>query len=73
MTREEMSVIMSDKQTELARKLRSEMTAFKCFMYEGVYFKGDATQAALDFAFNNPTGGDFYVWLQDNYQMITIQ
>jgi hypothetical protein len=27
----------------------------------------------LNFVKNNPTGGDFYVWLQDHYHQIEIK
>ena len=42
------------------------------FQYEGVYFVGHYEMAVACFAENNPTGGDFYVWLQDHYKTVTI-
>lgn len=40
-----------------------------CFEVHGVLFKGDAWEAKVEFAYNNPLGGDFYVWCQQHRKM----
>jgi hypothetical protein len=42
------------------------------FEYGGRYFLANYESAVLCFVQNNPTGGDFYVWLQDHYREIKI-
>lgn len=70
MTVEIMRANLSEKQEGLLKNVIKTTEEFNCFMCEGVIFKGDRYIAALEFAYNNPNGGDFYVWLQDNYKMI---
>lgn len=70
MTETEMICRLSPEQDKLLRSVAKQMKEVKCFEYEGVIFKGSAYLAALEFAYNNPTGGDFYVWLQDHYTML---
>lgn len=73
MTIEEMSIRFSPKQDELFKKIRPKMKEITCFEWEGVLYKGKAIRAAMDFIWNNPTGGDFHVWLQDNYKNAIIK
>lgn len=70
MNTEEMICRFSDRQDALFKKLYSNMKIVDCFEYEGVIFKGNAADAAINFAHNNPTGGDFFVWLQDHYRQL---
>lgn len=69
MTETQMICSLSPAQDKLLKTLVKEMKAVKFFEYEGVIFRGSGYLAALEFAYNNPTGGDFYVWLQDHYAM----
>jgi hypothetical protein len=39
-----------------------------CFYCGGRLFLGKYDDAVHRFAINNPTGGDFYVWIQDNFR-----
>jgi hypothetical protein len=43
------------------------------FEYGGRYFLANYESSVLNFVKNNPTGGDFYVWLQDHYHQIEIK
>jgi len=43
----------------------------ECFQFGSLMFLGNYRTAVELFAKNNPTGGDFYVWLQDNYKILT--
>lgn len=71
MTIEEMSTRMSEAQSKLAREVCQQTKEIPCFECGGLLFRGRRTTAAMEFAYNNPTGGDFYVWLQDHYEIIT--
>ncbi len=66
MTTVEMSIRMSDEQIALYQRVRDSIKNVPCFECEGDLFIGDKVEAAMRFAYNNPTGGDFFVWLQDN-------
>jgi hypothetical protein len=70
MTIAEMSIKMSDRQLDILRGLIIKVND-NVFEYEGAIFRGNKQRACWEFAYNNPTGGDFFVWLQDNYQIIT--
>lgn len=70
MTETEMICSLNPKQDKLLISIYEQMKDVKCFEYEGVVFKGSRRLAALEFAYNNPTGGDFYVWLQDHYTIL---
>ena len=70
MTTTEMIMRFSPRQDEMAKALIRLAKEVKVFEYDGVFFLGDKQQAACEFAYNNPTGGDFYVWLQDNYSIL---
>lgn len=48
-------------------KVTSNYQAFEC---GGLVFKGNRRYAAIEFAKDNPEGGDFFVWLQDHYTLI---
>ena len=61
---------LSPKQDALLKEVAKLMKEIKCFECEGVIFRGEKFLAALEFAYNNPTGGDFYVWLQQNYTIL---
>lgn len=63
-TLEYMSVMIGENQQRIIRELKTKH--FTAFEYEGLIFKGDPYAAKLEFVYNNPTGGDFFVWLQDN-------
>lgn len=60
---------MSNEQMKLVRSVRPQMKGV-FFEYEGTVFRGDPTRVAMEWAYNNPTGGDFYVWLQDHCEVI---
>lgn len=40
------------------------------FEIGGRYFIGNYNIAVMNYAKNNPEGGDFFVWLQDNWKQI---
>lgn len=61
---------MSNEQTRLAREVRKQTKEIPCFECGGLLFQGTAFMACIEFAYNNPTGGDFYVWLNDHYKVI---
>jgi hypothetical protein len=65
-----MTVTFTPDQSRLFKAVAKQMEKVECFEYQGVIFKGSSFRAAVEFAYNNPTGGDFYVWLQDNYTML---
>jgi hypothetical protein len=65
-----MTTMFTPKQDELFKSAAKQIKEVEAFEYEGVIFKGNRRRAAVEFAWNNPTGGDLYVWLQDNYSML---
>ena len=65
-----MITMFTPEQDKLFRSVAKLIKNVECFEYEGVIFRGNRNRAAIEFAWNNPTGGDFYVWLQDNYKIL---
>jgi hypothetical protein len=65
-----MTTMFTPRQDELFRSVAKLIKEVEAFEYEGVIFNGNRNRAAIEFAWNNPTGGDFYVWLQDNYPIL---
>jgi len=66
---------LSKKQTEIALNLLrkpfiNDVKTHTVFEIGGRYFIGDYMRACESFAYNNPDGGDFIVWLQDNWKQI---
>lgn len=70
MNQDYMISMLSPKQEEILKAVMKQMKKINCFECQGAIFKGTRWKAALEFAYNNPMGGDFYVWLQDNYKQI---
>ena len=69
---------LSEKQAKIVLKLISNDHAeenrikkFNCFEYCGILFKGDYQQSVESFVRNNPDGGDFFVWIQDNLKQLS--
>lgn len=69
-TIEYMNAMMTPAQDQLKKDAVRETKKINCFECGGLLFKGDRVIAAMEFAYNNPEGGDFYVWLQDNREII---
>ncbi len=67
-TIEYMSAMIGEDQARIMRNLKT--TQLTVFEYEGYIFKGTSYAAKLEFVYNNPTGGDFFVWLQQNREII---
>ena len=68
-TLEYMSAMIGEKQEQIMKSIKTR--SIEAFEYEGVIFKGNAYAAKLEFVYNNPTGGDFFVWLQQNRDIIS--
>lgn len=69
--------IMNQKPGQIALELLTFDTMHKmgvkiidAFELEGVVFKGNYSCVVNEFVKNNPTGGDFYVWVSDNYEIL---
>lgn len=62
----------SPNQDKIVSDLFKEVKHFGCFEYNCYIFKGNKEYAVMSFAWNNPDGGDLFVWLQDNFQIIKI-
>lgn len=67
-TVEYMSAMIGEKQAAIIRTLKTNK--YEVFEYEGLIFKGEPYTAKLEFVYNNPEGGDFFVWLQDHREII---
>jgi hypothetical protein len=65
---EHMSLYITEENNKKMRLLKTKR--IEAFEYEGLIFKGNSYDAKIEFFFNNPEGGDFYVWLQDNREII---
>lgn len=64
------SSMTSEEDEKRMRNLLKNIKPIKCFEYEGTIFKGDRLRATLDFVNRNTYPADFYVWLQNNYEII---
>lgn len=69
-TYEYMSAMCSPEQDKLRKDVIKQTKEIPCFECGGLLFRGNRGIAALEFAYNNPTGGDFYVWLQQHYKVL---
>ncbi len=65
-----MQAQFSPRQDNIVREVCKLTTELSCFKCEGEIFIGDRYLAALLFAEMNPDGGDFYVWVQNNYRRL---
>lgn len=61
---------LNPNQERILKVVIKETKEIPCFECGGLLFSGDRVTASIEFVYNNPTGGDFYVWLQDNYTTI---
>lgn len=65
------SIFSSPEQDSRIKSLFSKYKEILFFECEGEFFKGDRKLAFIKFILDEPTGGDFYVWCQDNLQRFT--
>lgn len=57
-------------QPDRVRRLLSQYVNYPAFTYGGRDYKGQYADAVKQFLLNNPEGGDFSVWLQQNWKQI---
>lgn len=72
MTVEAMYAILTEQQKKTYTSLKGLAKPVGCFEVEGVLFRGNGFTAKVEFAYNNPEGGDFYVWCQKHYKMYQV-
>ncbi len=62
----------TDAQYALIMKLMNKTEDIQVFEYEGVLYQEYKVDVIKNFVKNNPTGGDFHVWLQQHYSQSVL-
>lgn len=60
------------REYEKLKNLLDKCKEWEFFEHEGRIYRGHYITACKEFIKNNPTGGDFSVWLQDHYNEYDI-